>query len=80
MGEHHAARPEREISYRKLAKGPITATGTLSARTSDSLLWKSSTPDGKVVFPVEVDLTDAEGTTVAEMTVDWHVRRNQRGP
>ena len=32
--------------------------------------------DGKVEFPVEVELTDADGNTVASMTVHWHVRKN----
>jgi acyl-coenzyme A thioesterase PaaI-like protein len=31
---------------------------------------------GKVEFPVKVDLADANGNTVAEMTVNWHVRKN----
>jgi hypothetical protein len=29
-----------------------------------------------VEFPVEVEMTDAEGNTVAAMTVHWHVRNN----
>jgi hypothetical protein len=29
-----------------------------------------------VEFPVEVELTDADGQVVAAMTVTWHVRRN----
>jgi acyl-coenzyme A thioesterase PaaI-like protein len=63
-----------EISYLKLAKGPITATGTLGA-AKDELL-SSLEVDGKVQFPVTVELADAEGTKVAEMTVTWHVRKN----
>ncbi len=30
--------------------------------------------DGRVRFPVEVALTNTEGTVVAEMTVGWYVR------
>jgi len=63
-----------EISYTKLAKGPITATGTLSAEKS--ALLERLEADGKVEFQVEVDLANAEGASVAQMTVDWHVRRN----
>lgn len=63
-----------DISYLKLAKGPITATGTLGA-AKDALL-SSLEADGKVEFPVTVDLLDQEGRTVAQMTVNWHVRRN----
>ena len=27
-------------------------------------------------FPIEVEMTDAGGNVVAEMTVNWYVRRN----
>ncbi len=54
--------------------GPITATGTLAAEKS-ALLTRLDA-DGKVEFQVDVDLTDGEGTSVAQMSVDWHVRRN----
>ena len=45
-----------EISYLKLAKGPITATGTLGAAKAE--LLSALEADGKVEFPVTVDLTD----------------------
>ena len=32
--------------------------------------------DGRVEFPIEVEMSDAEGNVVATMTVHWHVRRN----
>jgi acyl-coenzyme A thioesterase PaaI-like protein len=63
-----------DISYLKLAKGPITATGTLQGTTEE--LLSALEADGKVEFPVKVDLADANGNTVAEMTVNWHVRKN----
>jgi acyl-coenzyme A thioesterase PaaI-like protein len=63
-----------EISYLKLAKGPITATATLGA--DKEKLLASLEADGRVEFAVTVDLTDGEGTKVAEMTVHWHVRKN----
>ena len=63
-----------DISYLKLAKGPITATGTLEG-TKEELL-SAMEADGKVEFPVNVQLADEAGNTVAEMTVRWHVRRN----
>jgi acyl-coenzyme A thioesterase PaaI-like protein len=63
-----------EISYTKLAKGPITATGTLSAEKS--ALLDQLEADGKVEFKVNVDLTNANGVGVATMSVDWHLRRN----
>jgi acyl-coenzyme A thioesterase PaaI-like protein len=63
-----------EISYLKLARGPITATGELQG-AKDELLSRLQS-DGKVEFPVKVGLTDAQGATVAEMTVHWHVKKN----
>jgi acyl-coenzyme A thioesterase PaaI-like protein len=62
------------IDYRKIARGPITATGTLDADV-DALL-ASIESDGRVEFPIEVEMTDGDGNVVATMTVHWHVRRN----
>ncbi len=64
-----------QIDYRKLARGEITAVGTLS-EGKDALLAKLEA-DGRVEFPIEVELSDADGQVVAAMTVNWHVRRNQ---
>jgi acyl-coenzyme A thioesterase PaaI-like protein len=62
-----------EIGYRRLARGPITATARLEG--ADALLGELDDA-GVVRFGVPVELTDAEGTTVAEMTVQWHVKKN----
>jgi acyl-coenzyme A thioesterase PaaI-like protein len=74
MGEITPLARSGRISYLKLARGPITATGSLGA-DKQSLL-DTLDADGKVECTVEVTLTDESGTTVAEMTVDWHVRKN----
>ena len=74
MGEITPLARTAEISYLKLAKGTITATGTLG-EAKDSLLERLDA-DGKVEFPVEVEMTDDKGNTVASMTVSWHVRKN----
>jgi acyl-coenzyme A thioesterase PaaI-like protein len=74
MGEITPLARTAEISYLKLAKGTITATGTLG-EAKDSLLERLDA-DGKVEFPVEVEMTDDNGNTVASMTVSWHVRKN----
>jgi acyl-coenzyme A thioesterase PaaI-like protein len=63
-----------EIDYRKLAKGVITATATLDADV-DVLLERLES-DGKVQFPVSIEMTDADGQVVAGMTVNWHVRKS----
>jgi acyl-coenzyme A thioesterase PaaI-like protein len=74
MGEITPLARTAEISYLKLARGPITASGALGGEKSDLLARLDA--DGKVEFPVEVELTDADGNTVAAMTVHWHVRKN----
>ena len=63
-----------EISYQKIAKGAITATGTLSA-DRDELISKLD-EDGKVAFEVDVELTDSSDEVVATMHVRWHVKKN----
>ena len=63
-----------EINYLKLAKGAITATATLS-EDKQSLLDQLER-DGRVEFPVTVELTDGEDRAVAQVTVHWHVRKN----
>ena len=62
------------IDYRKLARGAITATGRLEADVDE--LFERLDADGRVEFPIEVEMTDGAGEVVAVMTVDWHVRRN----
>lgn len=62
------------IEYLKLAKGPITATGTLERGVGE--LMSEVGDAGRAEFPIGVSLTDADGTEVARMTVDWHIRAN----
>jgi acyl-coenzyme A thioesterase PaaI-like protein len=61
-----------EISYDKIAKGPITATAVLGIDQTEAL--QKLDADGKVEFPCEIELTDASGAQVATATVRWHVR------
>ena len=61
------------ISYLKIAKGPITATASLGADKAELLATLDA--DGRIEFPVAVSLADESGVEVAQMTVDWHVRR-----
>ena len=63
-----------QIDYRKLAKGPIDATATLS-EDREALLARLE-GDGRVEFPVTVDLTDAERPEGSRNDRDWHVRKN----
>lgn len=63
-----------EIEYLQLAKGAITATATLG-EDKDKLIEQLD-DEGRVEFPVEVELTDEDGQAVAHMSVAWHVRKN----
>jgi uncharacterized protein (TIGR00369 family) len=66
---------DAEISYEKIAKGPIEATAKLGIGREEALSTLDS--EGKVVFPCEIELTDTSGTRVASATVQWHVRLNR---
>ncbi len=64
-----------EISYVKIAKGPIEAKAKLGVPAEEALATLDA--EGKVVFPCEIELVDGSGTRVATATVRWHVRLNQ---
>lgn len=64
------------ISYRKLATGPIRALATLREPQHD--LEQRLTASGQVEFTIVVELLDDTEITVADMSVDWHVRDNNR--
>ena len=74
LGEITPLARAASIEYVALARGPITATATLDEEPADLLARLDDA--GRVQFPVRVELTDERGTAVAEVTVDWHVRRN----
>jgi acyl-coenzyme A thioesterase PaaI-like protein len=62
-----------EITYNKIPRGPITATGVLGATPQE--LLDELEREGSVRFGIDVSLTDGAGDTVAEMTVRWLVRQ-----
>jgi len=72
MGDLTPLARSAEISYDKVAKGPITAKAKLgiSAAKAHEIL----DADGKVEFPCDVELTNADGDLVAAANVRWHVR------
>jgi acyl-coenzyme A thioesterase PaaI-like protein len=74
MGEITPLAESAQIAYRKLAKGEITATARFSEDGEQLKMTLNS--EGRVRFPIEVEMTNADGTVVAEMTVNWYVRRN----
>jgi acyl-coenzyme A thioesterase PaaI-like protein len=74
MGEITPLAKAASIQYRKIAKGPIVATGTLGEDKA-TLLGRLDT-DGRVEFTIDVSLKDENDVEVATVTVDWHVRKN----
>jgi uncharacterized protein (TIGR00369 family) len=75
MGDVTPLARNAEISYEKIAKGPIEAKATLGVPADEALATLDA--EGKVVFPCEIELTDASGQRVATATVQWHVRLNK---
>ncbi len=74
MGNITPLAESAEIAYKKLAKGEITATGRF---TEDATALKAKlAEEGRIRFPVKVEMTSEDGTVVAEMTVNWYVRSN----
>lgn len=59
------------IAFKKVALGRLTAHAKTS-RDGASLL-QTLKEAGKVAFDVSVDIRDAQGDTVVEMTVNWYV-------
>lgn len=62
-----------EIRYLRIAKGTITAQGTLSRKAAE--LTALLDAEGKVAFDVDVSLRDEAGEEVAVMKVAWHLKK-----
>jgi uncharacterized protein (TIGR00369 family) len=75
MGDVTPLARKAEIAYEKIAKGPIEARATLGMPKDEALATLDR--EGKVEFPCEVVLSDADGNRVATATVGWHVRLNK---
>ncbi len=72
MGDVTPLARSAQMSYLKVARGPIEAKAKLGTPTADALATLDA--DGRVDFSVGVELTDPEGQVVATATVDWNVR------
>ncbi|MCX7559612.1 DUF4442 domain-containing protein [Sulfitobacter sp. F26204] len=59
------------IAFKKVAKGRLTAHAKTSRE--GAALMAAIADDGKVTFDVSVEIQDASGDTVVEMTVNWYV-------
>ena len=62
---------EARIQFLKLGKGPLTAIAT--TEEGGEVLRTRLAAEGKVRFPVRIDITDGAGDSVAAMVVDWYV-------
>tara|TARA_R110002049_G_scaffold23545_6_gene83479 strand:+ start:4957 stop:5406 length:450 start_codon:yes stop_codon:yes gene_type:complete len=60
-----------QIAFKRIAKGTLTASARTSQPGAD--LLTALHDNGKVAFDVMVDIQDAAGETVVEMTMNWHV-------
>lgn len=65
-----------EISYERIARGPIEATAKLDIAKEEALATLDS--EGKVEFACKVEMVDGEGERVAVATVNWHVRLKEQ--
>ena len=63
-----------EITYSTPGQGAITATGRLGGDPGELLTDLDDT--GTVDFVVDVELANAHGDKVAEMSVQWNVKKN----
>ncbi|GAA0465774.1 DUF4442 domain-containing protein [Streptomyces stramineus] len=64
-----------EIGYKKLAKGPVTATAELGRPAAEVVaeLDEGLRPE----FPVKIAITREDGDVTGEMTVVWTLRPNK---
>lgn len=61
-----------EVTFKKPARGPITATATL--RDDAPAFVARALAEGRADADVVVAMTDASGVEVGSMTVRWHLR------
>jgi len=78
MGDVTPLARAAEVSYEKIARGPIEARAKLGVAAEEALATLDA--EGKVQFPCEIELFDGEGVRVATATVQWHVRLNEPSP
>jgi len=78
LGEHVATvtplAKNATIAYKKPARGPIVGAASLKEPIASVLDRLAA--EGKTSFGVHVVLTDTAGLVVAEMDVEWHLRKS----
>lgn len=68
-----------QITYRRLARGPVTAEARLE-RAAAEVRAELDRTGATVQFPVSVVLRTEDGTTTGETTVSWALRPNRVAP
>jgi uncharacterized protein (TIGR00369 family) len=66
-----------EITYQRIARGDVTATARIDGDVAEVLATLDR--EGRVRFPVVVDLTDESGEVAAVVRVEWHLRTHPFG-
>jgi acyl-coenzyme A thioesterase PaaI-like protein len=64
-----------EITYMKIPRGPLTATGVLGSDPDQLLAELDGT--GTTAFTIDVSVVDGAGDVVADMSVRWHVSKER---
>jgi uncharacterized protein (TIGR00369 family) len=62
---------QSRIQYQKVAKGATRASGRVPGDLAS--LKAELKNEGKVAFPVDVDIFDQHGTLAAQVQVDWYL-------
>src|ERR1044072_2580489 len=75
LGEITPLARSAEVSYEKIAKGPIDARARLGVPAVEALATLDA--EGKGEVPCMVELVEGRGLRVAPATVHWHVRLNK---
>ena len=65
------------VRFLKVARSDLVARAKLTADAG--VLRTGLDKAGKVVFDVVVEVQDAGGANIAELTVAWHVTKNRSG-
>ena len=75
LGEVTPLAVEANITYRRIAMGPVTATAVMSRTTQEILdeMQSGTRPE----FRVDITIADADGTVTGEMYVVWTLKRNR---
>jgi uncharacterized protein (TIGR00369 family) len=65
-----------EITYKKVARGDVTADARIEGGVDAVLATLDA--EGKVRFPVVVDVADESGEVCAVVRVEWHLKRHPK--